>query len=114
MKPFDDLVGALRLEADQYEQVDAAVSGAKLCRRIAGQIEAAKREWLWETLTITEAAEETGRSYTTIWRKLKKGKMPNVGSEQHPRVRRADLHRDGRSSGGPDLVGKILQESPAV
>jgi hypothetical protein len=110
VKPFDELVGSLREEADLYVVVGAAVDGAKLCHRIAEQIETAQREWLWETLSVTQAADESGRSYTTIWRKLKKGILPNVGTDQHPKVRRVDLYRDGRAP-GPDLAGKILRES---
>ena len=107
MKPFDELIANLRDEADRYEETDAHVCGTKLCRRIAGQIESAKREWLWEALTLQEAAEEKGQSYTTIYRKVKKGRLPNVGTEKHPKVRRGDLYRDGVSA-GPDLAGKVL------
>ena len=108
MKPFDELIAALREEADRYAETDAHVSGAKLCRRIAGEIESAEREWLWGTLTIQEAADETGRSYTTIWRKVKRGKLENVGTDEHPKVRRLDLYTEGRPVGST-LVDKVLE-----
>lgn len=114
MKPFEDLARSLRDYADFYERDNALVNGATLCRRIADQVESACREWQWETLTITEAAEETGRAYTTIWRKVKKGTLGNVGTEEHPRIRRVDLYRDGRAAAGPDIAGRVLRDSTAA
>lgn len=98
MKTFDELVASLRAEADIYAGVGGLVDGQKLCLRVAKQIEAAHREWLWGILTPTQAAEERGVHPSTIYRYLKSKKLPNVGREGHPRVRRADLFGDGKTT----------------
>lgn len=112
-EPFAGLIAELRVQADGYAQDGAQVDGAKAYRRIAARIEAAQREWLYETLTISEAAEETGESYSTIRRKLKSGKIPNVGDKHRPRIRRADLHGTPHPD-SPDLAGTILRDRPSA
>ena len=107
VQALDSLVDTLRREADTYESVGAAVNGAKLCRRVADQIAAAHREWQYELLTVSEAAQETGKHYSTISRKLKAGKLPNLGTDTHPKVRRVDLYGTERTP-GPALADRIL------
>ncbi len=104
--PIDDVIAWLRQQADVYAEAGAMLDGAKFCRAVANRLERAWLEYQAEALTIREAAELRGEHYTTTYRKLKAGKLPNVGTEDHPRIRRCDLfsaHRDG-----PDLAGKIL------
>jgi excisionase family DNA binding protein len=82
------------------------LDGAKFCRVVANRLERAWLEYQAEPLTITEAAQLRGEHYTTTYRKVKAGKLPNVGTEHHPRVRRRDLFKTHRD--GPDLASEIL------
>ena len=66
--------------------------------------------WQNEELTLHQAAEESGYSYSA----LQQMKDLHVGTSGSPRLRRCDLpRRPGRSSprlanGPPDLAGEIL------
>ena len=93
MELITRLTAELRAEAERYAEVGALVDGTKLCRRLAGRLEAIRREWELEMLTLTGIARETGQSYSTAQRKVAKGTYPNVGAKHHPRVRRCDLER---------------------
>ena len=70
-------------------QADVAEDSA--CR---GMVEAALREYRLATLTLTEAASETGLKYDTIQGKVASGEIPNAGRPGSPRVRRCDLLSD--------------------
>ena len=66
--------------------------------------------WHTEELTLRQASEESGFSYST----LQQAKDLNVGTEGTPRVRRCDLPYKSRRSGlhlangQPDIAGEIL------
>lgn len=74
----------------------------------------AVKEWQDEKLTLEQAVEETGYSYSTIQQKVAAGEITNVGSKGRPRVRRNDLPRKTPTppllleSGEPDLAGEVL------
>ncbi len=77
-------------------------------------MEAALREQALEALTLNEASEESGYSYSALQKMVADGKLPNLGDRNRPRVRRGDLPRKagqlprGPSDGEPDLAGTIL------
>jgi hypothetical protein len=73
------------------ESLGGQLDGAALVRAVVGSIRAIRNEWLEARLTITEAARETGYSTRQIRRWIKDGKVPNVGTEAAPRVRRGDV-----------------------
>ena len=72
------------------------------------------RIWQTEPLTLDEAAEESGYSYSSLEKRVRSGKIPNIGKLGAPRVQRQDLprkaptHRFELETGEPDLVGEIL------
>ncbi len=80
----------------------------------AEELEAALREHSLQALTLNEASQESGYSYSTLQKKVASGELPNVGSKNCPRVRRGDLPRKagrlprGPRDGEPDLAGKVL------
>ena len=67
---------------------------ADVAESYAADLEAAVREYRLATLTLTEAAAETGLKYDTIQRKVASREIPNAGSPGSPRVRRCDLISD--------------------
>ncbi len=91
-----------------------AVAQAVAVESCADDLEAALREQALEALTLNEASQESGYSYSTLQKKVASGELPNVGSKNCPRVRRGDLPRKaghlprGPSDGEPDLAGKVL------
>jgi DNA-directed RNA polymerase specialized sigma24 family protein len=84
-------------EADHLAELGAQVDGATVLRAWARKWEAALRERELETLSVSEAATELGRHYSTVWRAVKSGRLANVGTTHRPLVRRCDL----RGTNGP-------------
>ena len=109
----DRLIGQWRCEAETLRKLGATAQ-AVLLESCVGELEAAQREQALEALTLNEATQESGYSYSTLQKKVASGELPNVGSKNCPRVRRGDLPRKagrlprGPSDGEPDLVGTIL------
>lgn len=79
-----------RDEADLFES-RGMEREAQMVRSYADELEAAQREYLYETLTLEQAADEAGRSYDTVQRWVADGTVPNAGEKGRPRVRRCDL-----------------------
>ena len=113
MHPVTQFVAQLREQADQYAEVGASVDGAKLCRSLAAELEAAWREYELEELTLTTAATALGWEYGRVQKALAAGRLPNVGTKHRPRVRRCDLHGAAslHDSDGPDLAGEVLRSA---
>ncbi len=110
MHAITQVIAELCAEADRYAEDDALISGEKLCRRLAARLEALHREWQLQLLTLTEAADETGRSYSSLQKAVSDGRIPNTGTKGQPRIRRCDLMRVPRLD-GPDLAGALLRDS---
>ena len=85
---------------------------AAMADSYADELEAALREHDLEALTLREAAEESGYSYSALQKMVTKGELQNVGDRHRPRVRRGDLPRKVRRPEPhfhePDLAGMIL------
>ena len=90
--PHDPLVPALLSVADEIEE-----------RALAHAL---------EELTLGDAAEESGYSYSAIQKMVASGELSNLGDKGNPRVRRGDLPRKAiappTQSGEPDLAEMIL------
>ena len=80
-----------RCQAERYER-DGIRGHAALLRRVADDLEDALSEWWTAELTLEEGAAEIGSAYDTLQRKVRLGKLPNVGRKGRPRVRRCDLY----------------------
>ena len=109
MKLFDDFVNNLYRDADRYEEDGALVRADLVYRRIAGELKTLILEWELTVLSIAEAARELGCDRSTLYRHINDGKLPNVGTEAHRKVRRADLYRDAvhETTTEPSLVAKV-------
>ena len=87
---------------DWWEQTFAAscaelsihADAASLVRSVVSSLREIRRASLDRTLSLTEAAQETGYSRKQVGRWVKSGQIENAGSKIAPRVRRRDLlHR---------------------
>lgn len=84
---------------DWWEQKFAAscdalgvqVNAAALVRSLVGSLREIRGAALDASITLTQAAHETGYSTKQISRWVKAGKLENVGAPQAPRVRRRDV-----------------------
>ena len=104
---LEALAGRWRDEARRYG-TDGLPASAAVLERVAGELEAAARDWLTEPLTVKDAAGELGVSESSVYRWLAQGRLPNAGTKYRPRIRRCDL-KVGRT--GPDLAGQVLRAS---
>ncbi len=110
------LASQWRDEADTLRRRGAEVQAVAL-ESCADDLEAAHREQALEALTLNEASQESGYSYSALQKKVASGELPNMGTKNCPRVRRGDLPRKAGqlprepSDGEPDLAGKVLAGS---
>jgi hypothetical protein len=87
---------------------------AKAIRRCAALLETSIREWQLQALTLEEAEQESGFSYSALQGMVAQGKLLNAGEKYRPRVRRCDLpKKPSRRSltllpSSPDLVDVVL------
>ena len=105
---FGALATSWREEAERLRTLEANGQAAAL-EQAAAELEAAAAAWASETLTISEAAAESGYSEEHLRRLARNGKLPvqrNGGPKSRIKVRRGDLptkrHKDGR--GKPERV----------
>lgn len=70
---------------------------AHMVESYAHELEEALEGIEYETLTLGEAAEESGYSKDHLARLAREGKIPNVGRPGAPRILRADLPAKART-----------------
>ena len=68
-----------------------ATAQAEACERMAAQLETVIREEALQTLTLDEAANESGLSYSALQKMVAKGAIHNAGTHGSPRILRGDL-----------------------
>ena len=102
-----------RSQVETLRKLGAGAQAAVL-ESCAEELEVALREHDLEALTLQGGSKESGYSYSALQKMVAKGKVPNVGDKNRPRVRRGDLPRKagqlptGPSDCEPDLAGTIL------
>jgi len=80
---------------------------AIVLERCADELEATLRERDETTLTLTDAARESGYTREHLGRLVRDGKIPNAGRPGAPRIARRHLprkHQDQGSPSGPRLA----------
>lgn len=108
-----DLVVAWQSRATMLKEYGAEAQAAAI-EACATELTDTVKEWQDEELTLEQAVEETGYSYSTLQQKVAAGEITNVGTKGRPRVRRNDLPRKTPlpalllDSGEPDLAGEVL------
>ena len=91
-----------------------AEQSAVLLESCAEDLEEALTEAALEALTLQQAADESGYSYSALQKMVATGKLSNVGDKNRPRVRRGDIpHKIQKRTlqaldGEPDLAGQVL------
>ncbi len=107
------LTSRWRALAEQMRSL-GAVAQATTLEHCADDLEETWRVWQEEPLTLDEAAEESGYTYSSLQKRVASGEIRNVGEPGAPRVQRADLPRKAPrpgfklETGEPDLVEEIL------
>ena len=108
-----DLASDWRKKAKEFRQFGADEQAVTL-EYCADDLEETSRVWQTEPLTLEEAAQGTGYSYSSLQKRVSDGEIPNIGKPGAPRVQRQDLPRKTPrrrfelESGEPDLAGEIL------
>ena len=103
-----DLVSRWRAEVDVLRKrgADGQAAAVESC---ADELEQAVVEANLESLTLDQAAEESGYSKSHLSRLMAADRLPNAGRRNAPRIKRGDLPRKPETpmDEGPDLVGRI-------
>jgi hypothetical protein len=86
---------------------------AAVLESCASELEQEGRRFSLEALTLEQAAESSGFSYSALQKMVRYGTIPNVGKKGAPRIRRGDLPKKpgagGESRGGElDLAELVL------
>jgi hypothetical protein len=92
---LESLLAEWRADGDRLRHYGHEATAA-ICELHARQVEAAIAAMDAVTLTLTEAAVESGLSSDHLGRLLREGTIPNAGRKGAPRIRRADLPRSPR------------------
>ena len=104
-----DFTNGLRSEVGQLRHRGLSQQ-ADVLESVANDHEQILNNWHTEALTLTQAAEESGYSYSA----LQQMKDINIGTTGTPRIRRCDIpykpRRSGLrlSTGQPDLADEII------
>ena len=110
---LESLVKRWHAEAEMFRRRGQDATAA-LIESFVTELEASLHEWDLESLTLQEATKESGYSYSALQKMVGKGRLPNVGDKNRPRVRRGDLPRKPSRStpvqdeSVPDLASTIL------
>jgi len=96
---IEELIKKWRLDAETMRGYGAD-SFAKLLEHCVSELSAAVEGTRLELLTMNEAANESGYSYSAIQKLVADGIIPNAGEKGRPRVRRGDLPRKAATSSG--------------
>ena len=88
----------------------AQAAAVELC---ASELEDEARAFSLESLSLGQAEEDSGFSYSALEKMVRNGRITNVGSPGQPRVRRGDLPKKPGGSreprgGEPDLAELVL------
>jgi hypothetical protein len=74
-----------------FDSVGSQVCASALVRTIVDDLRTIRKAYFDATLSLTEAADETGYSTKQVGRWVRDGKVANVGTLARPRVKRADI-----------------------
>lgn len=110
MNPLVELADRWRDEAEMLRSY-AAEPLATACEKHADELEAALGVVRLEAVTLDEAHEIGGYSYSHLQHLVADGTIPNVGSGGKPRIRRQDVPvKPGHGAGNGSLSKTELLE----
>ena len=84
-------------EAHAMRNRGALVNGAALLEEVLRDFEAATSDFQAETLSLGNAARESGYSVDYLGRLVREGRIPNAGRPNAPKIKRSDLPRKASS-----------------
>ena len=105
------LVAHWRYEAGRLRTMFGAEPQAITLETCARELEELVQTTAFETLTLEQAAQESGLSYSALEKAVRSGRIPNAGEKGKPRLHRRDLPRKGARSQPPatnDLASRVL------
>lgn len=87
---------------DQFAELGATVNAAKLLDSVLADVDSVFASEAEESLTLREAAQESGYSKDHLARLVRSGVIPNAGRPNAPRIQRSDLpHKAGSLPAAP-------------
>ena len=99
----------LRDEAERRKSLWPGDPLASALPEIARQLEDRARAYALQSLSVSEASEESGFTEDHLYRLIKNEKIEDVGTGGSRRIRRADLPRKGTKGGLKDEVGEFMR-----
>lgn len=90
MDPLAELAANWRDDAERFRDYGANRL-ARTCEKHADELEAASAARQLDAVTLEEAAEIGGYSYSHLQHLVADDTIPNVGSKGSPRIRRRDV-----------------------
>ena len=120
--PLDRLADRWAQDADRLRRYGADAQ-ARAVEKCAEELREARKEEEFEALTLQEAADVSGYSYSRL-QEMVGERLENVGKDGAPRVRRGDLPKkpggtatrpdvDETEDGEPDLAAARLELADA-
>lgn len=109
------LSSSWRSRADGLRSLGAEAQ-ARTMEILADELEQTQREWELEALTLEQAVEESGFSYSSLQKKVAAGELSNIGEKGKPRIRRCEIPKKGGRQelvvyqSDPDLADEMLLE----
>ena len=114
MKQIHSLADEFRAEAAVL-RAWGSIAAAEAAETAASRIDAVLREWETETLSVADAATESGYSIAHLRRLVHEGRLQNAGEGRRLKIRRSDLPRKASlvprklTQGDPDLASQVLR-----
>ena len=102
-----ELIERWTLDAERARTLgcDNAATVLEVCTR---ELAAALDAYMLEPISLYQAADETGYSYSAIQKGVASGDIPNVGKKGSPKVRRCDLPKKAQPQPVSGLADVIL------
>lgn len=106
-RPLYEIGEQFRAEAERFRSWGQE-SCALLFDKAAAMADELVREWEMELLTLDEAAQESGYSYSALEKGIRAGRLENGGEEGRPRIRRRDLPAKPKRRAGIGIAELVL------
>lgn len=91
VEQFAQCVARKWREEEEFLRKRGLNTEGRLVRSMADDLVAEAARWLDELLTLREAAEIAGYSYSALEHLVRQGRLENAGEKGRPRVRRRSL-----------------------
>lgn len=107
-----DFLTHWRAEAERLERLGSLVNPARLIAEILADAEGAFGSDNLRSLSLVEAAQESGYSPGHLGRLVREGILPNAGRPNAPRIRSVDLPRKAGQLRTHPAAAKLVGATP--